>query len=154
MPFSTFYIPNSSFRSWFRHGLRRARVGIRGAAAAFVASDLVRLAWARSEMQKAADAAAEAGALMADIAAWKNAGVVQLLPGAPAEAANVAAMNLAGLTAKNIHPSITYIVVDEGANTVRVGMRAQVKVTLLSVLFPQLSVSTEGTSQLRLGNLR
>jgi hypothetical protein len=33
-------------------------------------------------------------------------------------------------------------------------MRAQVKVTLLSVLFPQLSVSTEGTSQLRLGNLR
>jgi hypothetical protein len=119
----------------------------------FVASDLVRLAWARSEMQKAADAAAEAGAQMADIAAWKNAGVVQLLPGASAEAANVAAMNSAGLATKNIHPSITYIVVDESTNTVRVGMRAQVRVTLLSVLFPQLSVSTEGTSQLRLGNL-
>ncbi len=120
----------------------------------FVASDLVRLAWARSEMQKAADAAAEAGAQMADLVAWKNAGVVQLLPDAPAEAANVAAINSAGLTAKNIHPSITYVVIDEEANTVRVGMSAQVKVSILSALFPQLAVSTEGTSQLRLGNLR
>ncbi|MBN1887893.1 MAG: hypothetical protein JW850_07870 [Thermoflexales bacterium] len=112
------------------------------------AADLVRVAWARGELQKAADAAAEAGAQMADVYAWKHSSVVQLLPDAPSVATQVAQANSAYLFAKQIYPQLDFIVVDETANTVRVGLSATVQRSLL--YGSQLRISAEGTSELRL----
>jgi len=111
-------------------------------------ADLVRLAWARGELQKAADAAAEAGAQMGDLYVWKQSGQVQLLPEAPAVADRVARANADYLYQKQIYPHLDFIVVDEATNTVRVGLSATVRRSVLTG--PPLRISAEGTSELRL----
>lgn len=110
-------------------------------------ADLVRLAWARAELQKAADAGAEAGAQMADVELWRWHGVVQLLPETPNVATQVVNANSAYLFQKKIYPTLDYVVVDEAANSVRVGLSATVEGSIL--YGPQLRITAEGTSQLR-----
>ncbi|WP_322798304.1 pilus assembly protein TadG-related protein [Thermoflexus sp.] len=104
-----------------------------------------RLQAARGELQKAADAAAEAAAAMVDIERFKATGGVAFAGDVFAVAQRYALANAAYLTARGVFPRVSAIVPDNATRTVRVVVEADVSPLL--GLFGR--VRAEGTSQVR-----
>src|ERR1051326_5605611 len=80
--------------------------------------------YARSEIQKASDAAALAAAQEVNIPLYRDTGQIELMPSAYTVASGYAGLNSSYLTARGITPQITGIWVDQGSRTVSVSMSA------------------------------
>jgi len=104
-----------------------------------------RLQAAQAELQKAADAAAEAAAAMVDVEHFKATGGLRFAGDVFPVAQAYAAANAGGLPAKGIFPRVTAIVPDDATRTVRVAVEAD----LSPILGLPVRARAEGTSQVR-----
>ena len=98
---------------------------------AAVAWEVGRIAYARGEVVKAADAAALAAASQVDIAHYRETGEARFLPDARAVAQNFASLNSGFLRARNIGVAVTGIGINSATLTVSVTVAAD-----LSALLP------------------
>jgi len=114
-----------------------------------LAWDVSRLMYVRGELQKAADAAAEAAARQVDIAHYRQTGETLLRPEAVQEACYVAYLNTRYLRARGYNPWVTHILVDQGSRTVRVGLAARMHILIPSIT-PPVTVHAEGVAQARM----
>ncbi len=100
---------------------------------------------AQGELQKAADAAAEAAAAMVDVEAFKATGALVFAGDVYAVAQAYAFRNAGYLPARGIFPQVTAIVPDNATRTVRVEVRAD----LSPLLGLPVRARAEGTAQVR-----
>ncbi|NLI41370.1 MAG: hypothetical protein GX421_09355 [Caldisericales bacterium] len=114
-----------------------------------VATDLTRYVWVRSVLQRGADAAAEAAAQRADIAHFQQTGEVRFEIDAQTEAVRVASAHVSPLLAKMVYPSLDYVVLDEGRNTVHVGLSANSRLLIAGGL-RGTTVRVDGVAELRM----
>jgi uncharacterized membrane protein len=117
-----------------------------------IAVDLPRLIWLRSQMQAAADAAAEAGAVYGvDVDYWQSTGNLRHSPGAVnAWARRVFAEQVANANLRQYTPSLTGISVQTGDNAVTVTAEAQIRI-LIPAITPPITIHVTSTSQSRAG---
>jgi Flp pilus assembly protein TadG len=113
-----------------------------------LAIELGRYFYARSEVAKAADAAAVAASAEINQRTFRDSG--SLVPSSKtwSNAQTYVSQNTAGLSAKGVHAFVTGIQVSGGDNTVRVNVSANLSILFPSVV-PDLTVSETGIAKLR-----
>ncbi|WP_322794691.1 pilus assembly protein TadG-related protein [Thermoflexus sp.] len=104
-----------------------------------------RLQAAKGELQKAADAAAEAAAAMVDVEAFKASGAIVFSGDVVPVAQAYAWRNAGYLPERGIFPRVAAIVPDNATRTVRVVVEAD----LSPILGFPVRASAEGTAQVR-----
>jgi len=112
-----------------------------------LAWDVSRLMYVRGELQKAADAAAEAAARQVDLPHFREAGQVRLRPEAVQEACYVAYLNTRYLRARGYNPRVTHVTIE--GSTVHVGLAARMRILIPSIT-PPVTVHAEGVAQARM----
>lgn len=104
-----------------------------------------RLQAAKGDLQKAADAAAEAAAAMVDVETFKATGALVFSGDVYGVAQSYASRNAGALPSRGIFPRVTAIVPDQATRTVRVVVEADL--TPILGLFGR--ASAEGIAQVR-----
>lgn len=112
---------------------------------AWMGIQIGRLQAAKGELQKAADAAAEAAAAMVDVEAFKATGALTFSGDVYGVAQAYALRNAGYLPSRGIFPRVTAIVPDNATRTVRV--RVEADLTPILGLFGR--ASAEGIAQVR-----
>jgi Flp pilus assembly protein TadG len=113
-----------------------------------MAIELGRYFYARSEIAKAADAAAVAAAAEINQRVFQDSGDLMPTEKTWANAQTYAARNNSVLSARGIHAYVTGISVDAGADTVRVVVSADLSLLFPSIV-PQMVVHEMGIAQVR-----
>jgi uncharacterized membrane protein len=113
-----------------------------------LAIELGRYFYARSEVAKAADAAAVAASAEINQRTFRDNG--SLVPSSKtwSNAQTYVSQNAAGLAAKGVHAYVTGIQVSGGDNTVRVNVSANLSILFPSVV-PDITVTETGIAKLR-----
>lgn len=113
-----------------------------------LAIELGRYFYARSEVAKAADAAAVAASAEINQRTFRDSG--SLVPSSKtwSNAQTYVSQNTAGLAEKGVHAYVTGIQVSGGDNTVRVNVSANLSILFPSVV-PSISVTESGIARLR-----
>lgn len=96
--------------------------------------EIARLAYARSVLQNAADAAAVAAASRLDPVAWREAGQYRFLPDVYSVAQQYATMNASWLTRRGIPVHVSQIWADPGRRLVFVALSADFSPLVPSLL--------------------
>jgi hypothetical protein len=112
-----------------------------------VAIEGVRLLYVRGELQKAADAAAEAAAQRLDVPRFERLGEISFLPDAAAEAWTIASINASYLFQRGVYVQPEGIYVD--GRKVLVRLRASVRPLLPALSRFPLVVRAQGEAELR-----
>ena len=115
-----------------------------------VVLEVGRLAYARGEVAKAADAAALAAASRVDIAQYRDTGQILFLPDVYAYAQGFASANSAYLASRSIPVSVSGIRLDEATRVVAVSVTADLSPLLPSLLQGGGVVTVTGYAQARL----
>jgi len=113
-----------------------------------MAIELGRYFYARSEVAKAADAAAVAAAAEINQRVFQNSGDLTPTDKTWANAQTYAFRNNSVLSARGINAYVTGIAVDSGADTVRVTVSADLSLLFPSVV-PKVIVHETGVAQVR-----
>lgn len=113
-----------------------------------MAIELGRYFYARSEIAKAADAAAVAAAAEFNQRMFQDSGDLTPTDKTWANAQTYASRNNSVLSAHGIHAYVTGILVDAGADTVRVVVSADLSLLFPSIV-PQVIVHETGIAQVR-----
>lgn len=113
-----------------------------------LAIELGRYFYARSEVAKAADAAAVAASAEINQRTFQDSGA--LVPSSKiwSNAQTYVSQNTAGLSAKGVHAYVTGIQVSGGDNTVRVNVSANLSILFPSVV-PDITVTETGIAKSR-----
>jgi Flp pilus assembly protein TadG len=119
------------------------------ALATAVAIELGRLAYARSEVAKAADAAALAAASRVNVAVYRDTGQIVFLPDVYAYAGQYANDNSTYLTARSIRVSVTGIRINAASHTVAVSVSADLSPVLPGLLSGAAHFTITGYAQAR-----
>lgn len=114
-----------------------------------VAIEGVRLLYVRGELQKAADAAAEAAAQRLDVPRFEWFGEVSFMSDVAAEAWTVAALNGSYLFQRGIYVQPEGIYVDRAGRKVLVRLRASLRPLLPALSRFPLIVRAQGEAELR-----
>jgi len=114
-----------------------------------VAIEGTRLLYLRGEVQKCADAAAEAAARQLDIPTYEHTGVPVFRPGSYGEAFQVAALNASYLFQRGVYVQPEGIFVDNSTRTVLVQLRATVRPLIPGLTRIPLTIRVLGQSELR-----
>ncbi|MDR7615607.1 MAG: pilus assembly protein TadG-related protein [Armatimonadota bacterium] len=117
-----------------------------------VAIEGTRLLFIRGEVQKSADAAAEAAARQLDVWRFEWTGVPVFRPGADAEAWAVAAWNVSYLFQRGVYVQPEGIFVDSAGRQVFVRLRATVRPLLPGLTRIPLVIRAQGQAELRVRN--
>jgi len=113
-----------------------------------VAIEGTRLLYLRGEVQKCADAAAEAAARQLDIPTYERTGV-PVFTGSYGEAFQVAALNASYLFQRGVYVQPEFIFVDNSTRTVLVQLRATVRPLIPGLTRIPLTIRVLGQSELR-----
>ena len=113
-----------------------------------LAIELGRYFYARSEVAKAADAAAVAASAEIIQRTFRESGSFVPSSKTWANAQTYVSQNTAGLSAKGVHAFVTGIQVSGGDNTVRVSVSANLSILFPSVV-PHIMVTETGIEKLR-----
>jgi len=114
-----------------------------------VAIEGVRLLYVRGELQKAADAAAEAAAQRLDVPRFERLGEISFLPDAAAEAWTIASINASYLFQRGVYVQPEGIYVDRDGRKVLVRLRASMRPLLPALSRFPLVVRAQGEAELR-----
>ena len=110
-----------------------------------------RLAYARGELSKCADAAALAAASRVDIAAYRSTGRIVFLPDVYAYARTYAGLNAGYLSRRSIPVAVTAIRVEASTHVVAVSVSADLAPLLPSLLQQGARLTVTGYAQARIG---
>ena len=114
-----------------------------------VAIDGTRLLYIRGEVQKCADAAAEAAARQLDIPSYERTGIPVFRPSASGEAWTVANWNASYLFQRGVYIQPEGVYVNSATRKVYVRLRASVRPLLPGLTRIPLTIRAQGESELR-----
>ena len=103
----------------------------------------------RSDLQEAADAAAEAAALEVDIPHFRDTGGVRLAPGAAGAAQTIFYQTFTAQSGGHAQPAITAITIDEGQDLVIVEAAATWRPFILGMFSANPTIHTQGWARYR-----